>query len=283
MRKPVIIIAALSMLMVLRTSYAFAQNDRVLRYIDAQQVEKRKAGENSYEYRVKEHLDSNTALRLDIGDRPIEDLEVRLRQEGSSPDTYVKASFYPDRYGFDNDKRERVDNTDLYTLNWNVENREARGRPLTLAAYNGDIYVDSVIVHYVDERAAAGAYRGYERGRLAEESERDDLSREAARRCERMRSAPPAFNLDSRDQVGDLISGLISGATTVSGELEGQCISEAGYYANGRLQQRIEFPLDDRRGQRRFSVEVTPGVDAELRAYTVDGQREVVKLGRPRR
>ena len=259
-----------------------AQERRISRYIEPQDTRARQVGENTYEYEVRERLDPGTALRLNVDERPVQSVEVRLRREGRERDTYVKAGFDPER-GFENNRREQVDRNELYSVRWNADDRRPQDRPLEVAAFNGDVYVERVVVEYADSGRAREDYGyggGYERGRMTDRDEgrygyRDDP---AARRCRQMDIPEPQFRIQNREQLASAITGLLTGQSTLQGELSGQCIAEAGYYLNGRLVQRIDFPLDDRFNRQQFSLQINPSENGELRAATIDGREEVVPV-----
>jgi hypothetical protein len=66
----------------------------------------------------------------------------------------------------------------------------------------------------------------------------------------------------------------------VFGSVEGMCLVEAGYFEGGRKVSNI--PVAPTRDFRRFEFEVTIRGDEfpELRAYTINGDREVRQLDR---
>lgn len=260
-------------------SNALAQRqDEVYRYVNQSNIQQRQVGESSFEYDIRQDVPPSTALRIDVQERPIESVEVRLRQEPSDRDAYVKVGFQLNR-AFEGDRRTYIGPGDLRTEIWSVDERFAKNRPLLLAAYDGRVYVDSIIVHYGTQRTDSG--RTYHRGMYGPESYRDEermRDEETTRRCRQSTIDRPQFRLENREQLQSLLSGLLTGQTTITGELSGRCIREAGYYEQNRLVQRIEFPYNDVYTQRRFSLQLSQSTGGELRARTADGREEIVPL-----
>lgn len=219
---------------------------------------------------VNRVISEGNSWRTALPDRPVESVEVILRREpGSSTDTYVNMRF-EGAETFESGRRAQVDRSSNHALTWNV-NAEPQGRPLILNAYNGEVYVDRIRVRYADSLPADTA-----RARLSDDSDlaERESDRDTVERCREARVSTPSIEIAEVEPRG----GLFSGKYQIEGSVRGTCIQEVGYFEDGRLQEKIAFPFDDRFRREEFEVNVRSGRGGELRAYTVDGKEEVIPV-----
>jgi hypothetical protein len=83
-----------------------------------------------------------------------------------------------------------------------------------------------------------------------------------------------------RIQVGRVapVRTVLSGKYRIEGSMLGACVKEAGYFENGRLRGRIDFPYTDAFERREFTFEATAGNGGALRIYNSLGDEDVVDL-----
>jgi hypothetical protein len=99
---------------------------------------------------------------------------------------------------------------------------------------------------------------------------------EECRRLNRFDISRPYINIARVRPTGNVFGSKYK----VFGSVEGMCLVEAGYFEGGRKVSNI--PVGPTRDFRRFEFEVTIRGDEfpELRAYTINGDREVRQLDR---
>lgn len=213
--------------------------------------------------------------REHLQEKGVQSVLVVLRKQSGGSDTFVNL-----RYGgnstFENGKQVFLTNNIQQTVSWNVKGEFPRGRPLVLNAYKGEVFVSQVIVQYVGEasiKSPISISKPSESG-STEHAQASGVRNDAVvlQECKRMQVKAPRIELGQLKPRG----GLFSGKYKAEGSLYGACIEEAGYYENGRMKQKIDFPFSDRYQRKEFSFDVHTGKNGEIRAFNVSGREDVI-------
>ena len=86
-----------------------------------------------------------------ITDKPVHQIQIRLRRSSGSKETYVNLRFVGGE-AFENGKRfNLIDNAER-VLRWNVNGVKPAGKELLLNAYKGEVYVVSATVKYAPKK-----------------------------------------------------------------------------------------------------------------------------------
>lgn len=228
-----------------------------------------------------------------IPERPVEEVSMVVTRRTGEDDTYLNLRFGRGET-FDNQKRISIRDNQPQTIRWEVGGKLPNGEPLWLNVYNGEVYVESVIVRYRNAAAPAQppsppapprpqspTYQGdhgYDDHGYRPRGDHDDHysanDADAVERCRRVRTRTPRIEIGRIRSSGNLFSDQYK----VQGSISGACIQEAGYYEYGRLKQRIEIPLSDRFQRQKFETKIRSGKNGEIRAYTVDGAEDSVSV-----
>lgn len=228
--------------------------------------------DNTEVFKVRQLLQSGSGWKKAIPEGRVDSIEAVLRRESGSTDTFVNLRFEGNET-FENGKRVQIDWRNDRVVSWDVAGARSEGRPLVLNAYNGNIYVEEIRVHYQDDR------------REAHRSDREHLGRSAfrgvdgeiAERCRERQNREPQITIESIKSGSDFFASS-SGEFAVSGSVAGTCVQEVGYFEHGKLKSQIEMPVDDRFRRQDFEIKARTGRDAEIRAYTLDGQEDRVSI-----
>lgn len=210
--------------------------------------------------------------------RPIESISIVMSRVNGGEDTFVNLRFEGGE-ALENGKRVHVrGGKSLTTGTWTVSGQQAKGRPLALNAYNGEVRVGRVTINY--QGAAADNQQqsssGYTLGNhpFGGSGQTAAADRADEEYCRHERVRPPRLEISDMRATG----GLFSGKYRVYGEIFGQCIEEAGYYERGRLKQKFDVPFDSRYARTEFETKVESGKDGEIRVLTSDGREDRILI-----
>ena len=213
--------------------------------------------------------------REHLQEKGVQSVLVVLRKQSGGSDTFVNLR-YGSNSAFENGKQVFLTNNIEQTVSWSVKGESPRGQPLVLNAYKGEVFVSQVIVQYVGDPAVKSPIpmsKPSESGPTAH-TQASAVRNEAAvlQQCKKMRVKAPRIELGQIKPQG----GPFSGKHKAEGSVYGACIEEAGYYENGRMKQKIDFPLSERYQRKEFSFDVHTGKNGEIRVFTVSGREDVI-------
>jgi|GEM_PF-4601401 len=209
-----------------------------------------------------------------IKNQGVESVSASVRRLKGTNTTYVNIRFQ-DGLTFENGKRIYLTDDRSRIVTWNGGGQQSGGKPLTLMAYGGEVLLESIEIRYARQAQAPHSGGLGAGGAIVQpHAGSGHGSADALARCREIRTRAPRIELGRIRPV----SGAFSGKYRVEGSVHGQCIQEVGYFENGRLKERIDFPLDDRFQRQEFEIRVQSGRRGELRAYTTDGRDESVDL-----
>lgn len=112
-------------------------------------------------------------LRQRISDRPVDHIEVVLRRENGTRDTFCNLGFEHGRVFAP--ARMQIDRNELHTLTWSADGESAGGRDLVMKAYNGEVFVESLRIFY---RGRHSDFRDGDRWSSDERRRLEDLASE---------------------------------------------------------------------------------------------------------
>lgn len=232
-----------------------------------------------------------------LPERPVQSVSITLRRQSGGDGTFVNLRF-GDGSTFENGKREYLRGGGTTTVNFEVGGQTPNGQPLVLNAYDGEVYVQSVRVSFVnqgsqplpprprprppfnDQHDDRGGYDegyghgGYDQGGGQGGYLSGDQDRDAEERCRRARVQRPRIEVGRVRGTG----GVFSGKFKVEGSIYGACIQEAGYFEEGRMKEPIRFRLDDRYNRQEFQITGRSGRRGEIRVYTTDGLEDRISI-----
>ncbi|MCB0345223.1 MAG: hypothetical protein KDD66_08890 [Bdellovibrionales bacterium] len=211
-------------------------------------------------------------------DRPIEQIRITLSRVSGGDDTFVNLRF-DGGDTFENGKRVSVRGGKALTTGvWSLGGQRAGGKALVLNAYNGEVRIGRVDIQYQgdgapsDHHSSSGHTVSNNPFRSSGSNSGSNSRDEDYCKYERIKSP--------RVEIGEMRAsgGLFSGKYRVNGEVFGQCIEEAGYYENGRLQQKFDVPFDSGFKRVQFETKVRSGRDGEIRVLATDGSEDKILI-----
>lgn len=230
--------------------------------------------------------------RQSVAERPIDRVEAVVTKTKGGADTFLNLRFGSGS-AFESGKQVFLRDESPQTVTWAVGGAAPGGQPLVMNAYKGEVMLSTVRVVYAGAGVSipGGGRPGYPKprgpgygrppgygpnygapGQGSPGYGGGQADSDIARRCRRGRYQPPRIEIGEVRASG----GLFSGKYRISGAVHGTCVQEAGYFENGRLKERIEFPLDDNFQRREFQVRVKSGNNGELRVYSTTGHEDIV-------
>jgi len=217
-----------------------------------------------------------------IPEGSVDSVSVVMRRDTGGADTYINLR-YENGQTFENGKRVYLHDTGSKTVFWNLKGEAPNGRALILNAHNGEVFIEAIEVKYRSPVQSAVPTQSYpapgttapnSASQSAPNQNTNNYDPEVAKRCRWARIRPP------RIEIGRIRPGavLFGGKFKAEGSIYGNCIEEAGYFENGRLKERFDFPFSDRYQRKDFSVEVRTGKLGEIRLHSTDGKEDRVYI-----
>jgi hypothetical protein len=84
-----------------------------------------------------------------VEERHISRIAMTVTRKAGGDDTFLNVRFGKDGATLDGSKREYLKSNDRAILEWRV-NQKPGGKPVVVNAYNGEVFVENVVVFYDD-------------------------------------------------------------------------------------------------------------------------------------
>ena len=217
--------------------------------------------------------------KTSISDKPVNFVDIKLRKSAGGDEAFVNLRYQGER-SFENGKRVFLKDNSEKTVRWFVGGEKPNHRKLLLNAYKGEVYVESVVVHYSQPQAATSSVRPLPPSANAlgdgsrkpvkptRTTEEINSEYQTIQRCKKRRSRDPKIEIDEVKKSG----GLFSGKYRINGAVFASCVEEVGYYERGKLVKKLDFSLSDSSKREEFSFQVRSGRNGQIRVYTVAGE-----------
>lgn len=189
--------------------------------------------------------------RQNVAERPVLYVTIVVHKtSGSSASLKLR---FGASSGFENDREVILSDNKQNKITWDVSGAFPKGQPLVLNSYKGEVVVEQVVVVYSRE-ATSGVAKAV---------------------------SPTGQQCQTKDKVLNIQPGKITRASgsasrlyKITGTIQGTCVVEAGYYENGELKQKINFPLSNSVKTQEFELNVKAGTNGEIRVQTSNGLEE---------